>query len=200
MWPRPRKRISTARVALIERQLIFERDGREHGLVRRGHGQVAFAQRDVAQITRALFVVNRAAAEALVVADEAAQEFDELREAAFVPLAPVDRALGGEVRARRGVRDELHAGEALGVDLIAYDVVVVPVRVDDDADGLVRECAERREGLARGRGARLRIHDYYAVVAYDEEAVRLDGEARWVFAHGRVYSLGELHHVELRGA
>jgi hypothetical protein len=59
-----------------------------------------------------------------------------LREAAFVPLSTVRRALGREVRARRGVRDELHAGEGLGVDLIAHDLVVVPVRVDDDADGL----------------------------------------------------------------
>jgi hypothetical protein len=116
-----------------------------------------------------------------------------------VPLAAVGRAFGREVRACRRVRDELHAGEALGVDLISYNVVVVPVRVDDDAYGLVRERAKRRERLARRRGVRLRVNDDDAVVTDDEEAVRLDREARRVSAHNRVDAFGELHHVELRG-
>jgi hypothetical protein len=77
-------------------------------------------------------------------------------------------------------------------------VVPVKVRVDDEADGLLRDVAEAVHDHARRRGLGVRVHDRHAVVALDDRGVAVDlvgGRG-----HRDVHTVGDLPEVELRVA
>ena len=64
-----------------------------------------------------------------------------------MPLFAVACAFRQQVRPDVFLGDEVDSGKGVAIDLVAYDVIIMPVRVDNIAHGFVRKLAQRRERL-----------------------------------------------------
>src|SRR6185503_18475830 len=126
----------------MKSQSAFESDCRQNSVGRRAFAQDKSGKRDIAGETCTFLCGQIAAGQALILCQRIFHDFEKLRRL-LKELLAIDRALIRKVFARRGMRDEFDAGEAVAIDLIPTDVIVVPVSVDDVLDGFVCYLAER---------------------------------------------------------
>jgi hypothetical protein len=111
----------------------------------------------------------------------------------FAVVCPERREIG------RGVllHYEADRGEAVLVDLVAGDVIVMPVGVDHVAHRFAGELPDGRDGLQCRRAGELRVDHHYIGVANDDQRVRVDREAQRVLSDRGKHGLSQLHHLQL---
>jgi hypothetical protein len=97
------------------------------------------------------------------------------------------------------VSDKLDAGECFLIDLISYDVVIMPVSIDDVLHRPGRQLTKRGQHLFRRRGRAARIDDDHVFFIDYEDAVRIDHQAGGVFADDGVDAFGDLLDLEISG-
>ncbi len=128
-------------VAAVELHRPLEGHGGERGLERRHLGEVGLGVRQVGLEPRAISGGRGRGEVGLELGDLAGHLADVVLDA-LEPL-PHHRL------ARELVGDDLRVGVGGGVDLVAVPVVPVEVRVDDVADGLLRDVAAARSTITR---------------------------------------------------
>jgi hypothetical protein len=183
-------------LAAPQRQTVFDGERREDDLERGRFGQIALDERDGARVARALLPGQRLAVERLVLLKRRAHGRDEPGPARQGLLA-VRRADRRQVFERARVAHELDAGEGFRVDLVAQNVVFVPVSVDDVPDRLRRQPPERGQHLLRRGRADVRVNDDHVRVVDDEDDVGVEPQPQRLSAERGVDAFGDLHRLEL---
>src|SRR5262245_1487225 len=177
-------------IAPMQRQTVFNRERRKNDLELRGLRHVPLDKPGGFGIARALLISQFPTGEALVLLQIIAQQLDQARPAVH-RLFAVRRAGGGKVFERARVADELYAREGFAPDLIADDLLLVPVRIDDVPDWLGRQLTQRSERLFSRGEADIRVNDDHVIVIDDEYVVRLEPQAQRLLADQRVYAFGD---------
>jgi hypothetical protein len=90
------------------------------------------------------------------------------------------------------VTDEFDAREGFTPDLIADDVVFVPVCVDNVPHRLRRQPPQRGDDLFRRGDADIRVNNHHVIIIDDEYGVRLEPQAQKLIPNQRVDAFGDL--------
>ena len=177
---------------------VVDDDGGGDGHELRRVGQVARAEQGVGGEAGAFLVGDGGARRPLAAGEQAPEEADRAGER-LDEVGALGRPCMDHRVARGAVRDELHAGEGVTIDLVPRDVVVVRVRVDHVAHRLVGQAAQRGEGGTRGGERELRVDHDDVALADDEEVVGFEEEAGGLAPDGCVDAVGELLDGEAGG-
>ena len=179
---------------------LVERDRRQHDRHRLEVLEICAINRQQEDEVRA--AVSR---ERLPVAVEAGRQarFDPRNRGAIAghQRLLVFEGLGGHRGPCLLVRHELHAGKRRAILLVPEDVIVVPMRRDDESHRQRRQLANLGDRRAGRRRRVMRIDDAHAIVANDDQGIRLNGipdHLRVDRAVHAVRQFGHLHRLQLR--
>jgi hypothetical protein len=152
--------------------------------------QNALEPRDVCEIIQPFLFVQRSACAAFVLLNQASKLGDVLP-TACKHLPPIGFADCRSIRDRACVRDEFNAREGIAIDLIANDVIIMPMGVDHIFDGLICQLAQGCEQLSCCVEAGVGIDNDDIIVIDNEDIVRIERHQRRISANCSVDAVGD---------